>query len=112
MNFSKNTRKHLGKLAADAYERHLGMHLDKLFVQFQTWKNGEITAADLNLYIHEYHHGPSRHVWGIHSHLKGPDIVAQALARGLVEESEIPSEVRDHIRERAEQLKEIWNDKE
>jgi hypothetical protein len=110
MNFSKNTSRKLGQLADEAYNRHLGRHLEELYKHFQSWKDGKISASELNQRVHEYHQGPARDLWGSYNYFKPPYLVAQALTLGLLEEDEIPAEALEEMRSKARSLKQIWDD--
>ena len=54
---SKRIKRLVREYAAIAHDRELGQALRDLDVQFGRWRNGEISAAELNDVIHQFHDG-------------------------------------------------------
>lgn len=91
---TKAQRRRVRELAALAHERELAAELAHLEPAFAQWRSGEIDVHALNDLIHTFHQGPSRTLYvryvstSLH-HLA----VADAVARGVVSESELGAEV-------------------
>ena len=63
----QDTPKRLKRLvrewAAVAHDRELSKALLDLRAHFEAWQRGDITAADLNDLIHQFHQAGSREIW-------------------------------------------------
>lgn len=93
---TKSQRRELRKLAELAYDRELGIALEKLEAHFKRWRRGEISPHDLNELIHEHHDGVSRELWNFYNNK--PDFtVPLAIAKGTIAENEVPPILRDCI---------------
>ena len=98
---SKAVKQTLEQLAETAYRRDLDNELEKLQVKFQEWKEGGLDGFNLNQIIHEHHDGRSRELWKFYN--QKPDVtVPAAIARGTLNESEVPAEVLALIRDKVE----------
>ena len=91
--FSKSEKKRLRELAALAHERDVAKSLSKIASKVEEWKNGKITALDMNEALHEYDRGESREVWSRYDSNQYDIQVASAIVRGLLTESEVGKEV-------------------
>ncbi len=91
--FSKSEKKHLRELAALAYERDVAKSLSNIASKFDEWKNGKISALQLNEALHEYDRGESREVWSRYDSNQFDIQVAGAIVRGLLTENEAGKEV-------------------
>ncbi len=91
--FSKSEKKRLRELAALAYERDLGESLSKIALKVDEWRNGSITAVQLNEALHEYHQREARNVWSRYQTDQYDIQVAGAVVRGLLTETELGKEV-------------------
>ena len=75
-----------------AYERELSAALSDLEAKFTAWRTGEIDCFDLNDQIHQHHNGISRTLWSRYQ--GGLEMIFPMLvARGIIEESEVPNEL-------------------
>ena len=91
--FSKSEKKRLRELAALAYERDVSNSLSKLATKFEEWKNGSITALDLNHALHEYDRTESRDLWGKYDSNQFDVQVASAIVYCLLTEAEVGKDV-------------------
>lgn len=92
----------LARLADLAYQRELGHHLAQLLARFDEWREGRISASELNGFVHEYHQGPARSVWSRHESLRHADKrVAWGLAQGMLHEHELDPAVLELVRDTA-----------
>jgi hypothetical protein len=109
-SYPKQMRKELRELAALAYERELGRHLAELEVRFSEWVQHKISAHELSDRIHEFHDGPSRDLFSVNQQFKPDFLVSRALATGVLNESEIPSDILKALSNQIESLKSIVED--
>ncbi len=86
---TKAEKKQFRKLAALAHERELGNALEKLLLEFERWKKGEINTFELNDKIHEHHDGTARDLFKFYVYGDPQVTVARAVAEGVLEENEI-----------------------
>ena len=106
-DYPKRIRKILRELRMEAHEREIAEHLDGLWLKFQDWKAGKMSAGELNGLIHEYDRGPSREMFSFYNNL-APDLcVASAVAKGRIKPEEIPAEVREAIQPRIDAFIEL-----
>jgi len=98
----------LRELNGLAWERELSDALTELFGSFERWKAGEIDCWELNGLIHAHHQGPSRDLYVRYTSGEPELTVSYAVARGILNQSDLPETQRDQVLQRAEQLKEIW----
>lgn len=89
MNMTKSQKKHLRYLAGIAYDRELGVALDRLFESYQQWKSGEIDAWDVNEEIHKHHNGISRELYNRYEYPDPCLLVARAIADGVLKLEEV-----------------------
>lgn len=95
-DYSKSARCKLRKLAGVAHERQLAVALEKLYEQFNAWRDHRIDAFELNDRIHAFHQRTSREIWKLYNSAGQEDIlVARALKSGLLTEDEIGKELVD-----------------
>jgi hypothetical protein len=93
----KALKKELRDHVERAWEAEMRASLGALAVSFDEWRAGNLSSADLNDAIHQYHNGPAREIWKRFS-AKDPKVpLAHAVAVGLVEEATLSPEVRAHI---------------
>jgi len=83
--------------AAIAHDRELGHALLELRTEFDRWQCGEITAADLNDLIHQFHEGTSREIWKRHATNHLEPVVGSAGAAGILRREELPDELLRHV---------------
>ncbi len=95
----KKIKRQLRELTEKAYDEELSRELIKLDQQFMEWKNGEISADDMNYSIHEYHQGPSRKIWSKYQ-ISSNQLairVAAAIVEGVLDKTKVEPEVLKHI---------------
>ncbi|OPY57078.1 MAG: hypothetical protein A4E55_01842 [Pelotomaculum sp. PtaU1.Bin035] len=105
MNYSKAVRKKFKQLATLAYEKELRAELKILSEKFKLWDEGKIDTWTLEEAIHNFHQGPSKKLYGRYTDLSPDMIVPYALAKGLISLDDIPSEIADEIKIKAETFK-------
>lgn len=91
--FSKSEKRRLRELAAFAYERDVAKSLSMIASKFEDWKNGKVTALELNQNLHEYDRGESRELWSRYGSNQYDIQVASAIVRGLLTEVEAGKEI-------------------
>jgi hypothetical protein len=96
-DYPKRIRAEIRELVGTAHERDLDIQLETLDGHFTRWRNGEISGADLNELIHQYHHGPSREIWNRYDGFDARLAVAQAVGRGLIAPNEVSAELTEII---------------
>ena len=87
--FTSKQRKELRRLQELAWERALGSELVQLEKSFAEWRAGSLEAFELSRYIHEFHEGASRDLYRSYSGGASFTVVASAIAKGIVNESEV-----------------------
>jgi hypothetical protein len=95
--FSSSERKRLRELAGEVYEAEAAQILEELAASFARWRAGELPPSELLQSIHEFHRDQSRGLWSMYQSLGEIDIVARGLARGLLDESRVPKELRERM---------------
>jgi len=85
------------KCAAIAHDRELGQALRDLEVQFGRWRNDEISAAELNDMIHQFHDGASRDIWRTYATNRHEAALGFAVATGILRKEELPAELLQHL---------------
>ena len=93
----KETKRRLAELSAIAHDRELDLYLSELEKRFRDWREGSIGPSELSDVIHEFHDGPARGVYSIHSTMKRDQLVARAIGVGLLTEDEVPDEIRGSL---------------
>ncbi len=84
----------LRQLAGEAWERELSEALDELYETFGKWSDKGMSAFDLTDRIHEFHHGIARELYKHYTGVKPDTAVAGAIAKGVLGEAELNSELR------------------
>ena len=102
---TKANKRKLRQLAGVAYERELCAELAKLEVEFTRWRAGEIDPFELSDRIHRFHDGPSRDLYVRYTRVPPSQTVASALALQILQEEEVPSEVREQLAKQALSVK-------
>jgi hypothetical protein len=100
--FTAAQRKHLRRLVDVAYERELRKELGALEESFHQWRSGSINAYDLSQVIHEFHDGSARDLYVTYNRLKPDVLVARALARGVLTETDVAPGIRDALQSQIE----------
>jgi hypothetical protein len=97
-SFDKAQRKELRRLAGLAYERELGSALAALETQFQEWRAGKLDVHELSDAIHQFHSGVARDLYVTYTRLESRVAVAQAVARKVLGDDEVPPTLREALR--------------
>jgi hypothetical protein len=96
-SFEKAQRKELRRLAGVAYERELGTALAGLEAQFQEWHAGKLNVHELSNAIHQFHNGVARDLYVTYTRLEPRIAVAQAVARKILRDDEVPPGLREAL---------------
>jgi len=97
MDVSKRLKRLVREWAGIAHDRELSKALLELHTHFDQWKRGEITAWDLNDFIHRFHDGASREIWKTYATDRLEPAVAFAVATGILRREEVPPELVQHL---------------
>jgi hypothetical protein len=93
----KKLKRLVREWAAVAHDRELAKALLALGTQFERWQRGEISAADLNDLIHQFHQGTSREIWKKYATNHLEPAVGFAVATGILRREEVPPELLQHV---------------
>ena len=96
-DYPKAVRRQLRELRAQAHENELAAELVKLAGKFDEWRSGRISAGELTDLIHAYHNGPARQLWSYYNAGDDDLLVASAFVTGVLKQSDVPEDVRQHI---------------
>lgn len=102
---SKKQRAELRKLRDLAWERELGAELRVLREQIDTWETGAITAFAVTDAIHEFHDRKARRLHNLYTASAVPAVPA-AVARGVLDESELSGQLLELLRDEIEYFRE------
>jgi hypothetical protein len=91
--FTRAEWRHLRDLTSQAWERELGAELARLEEGFAAWRAGALSPHALSHQIHEFHQGPARDLYGIYTRVHPSELVARAVAAGVIREQEVPDEL-------------------
>jgi hypothetical protein len=94
---SKRIKRLVRQYATIAHERELGQAMGDLNVQFARWRNGEISAVELNDVIHQFHEGASREIWRKYATNRPEAALGLAVATGVLQKEELPAELLQHL---------------
>lgn len=97
MDASKRLKRLVREWAGIAHDRELSKALLELHTHFDQWKRGEITAWDLNDFIHRFHDGASREIWKTYATNRLEPAVAFAVATAVLRREEVPPELVQHL---------------
>ena len=95
--FSKAEQTVLGELFTLAYERELGHLLTELEEEFSRWQADVIDSIQLSICIHEFDRGPAEELFELYEGLDPDVIVARALSQGLLQDDEVPEQIRKRL---------------
>jgi hypothetical protein len=95
----KAQRKELRRLAALAYERELATELEAVEAQFREWHAGNLDVHELSDLIHQFHDGVARDLYIMYTRGQPGSVVAQAVARNVLHENDLLSDLREFLRE-------------
>ena len=96
--WTKKQRRELRDLQGLAWERELSSALEGLRADFQSWEKGEISPFELNDRIHRFHNGRSRELFNTFGGSLYSFWVANVIARGIIEESEVSEDLLTELR--------------
>ena len=98
-SWSKKQRRELRELQGLAWQRELEEALRPLREDFDAWEKGEISAFELSDRIHKFHDGRSRELFNLYSGSLEVLWIANAVARGVIDESELSDDLRAELNE-------------
>jgi hypothetical protein len=81
-----------------AHERELSTAAGQLQSEFDRWRRGEIDVYVLNDHIHKFHDGVSRELYKRYAMGEAEWGVASAIAREVLNESEIDRSILEGLR--------------
>ncbi len=96
-DYPKSIKRQIRELCAQAHENELASELTKLEQKFADWHTGKICAGDLSEMIHKYHNGPARELFVYYNSGSDDLLVASALVKGILSESDAPEDVRQRL---------------
>lgn len=99
---AKHLREALWHLSETAHEREREQLMAVLADHFDDWRNGKMTTAELDAAIARYHDEYSKQLETRYQTFNVDILVAQAVARGIIREEEIPEALRAHVHEGVE----------
>lgn len=94
---TKRTEKKLRDLAALAHERALARALEKLYLEFELWRNGALNVFDLNQSIHEFHNKTGRKIYSFYAGTEPSLVVAAAVRDGILTREEVGNELLSEL---------------
>lgn len=107
-DLNRKQRAEMSKLHELAWRRELGRELSKLYETFQSWRDGEFDAFDLTDSIHRFHDGESRKLYGFYANDSSSHAVPSAIARGIISESAVSSELLQAIHHDIQRFQELY----
>jgi hypothetical protein len=93
----KRLKRLVREWATIAHDRELAKALLELREQFDRWQRGEITAAELNDLVHQFHEGASREIWKTYATNRLEPAIGFAVATGILRRAELPAELLQHV---------------
>jgi hypothetical protein len=97
----QDTPKRLKRLVREwagvAHDRELSKALLDLRAHFEAWQRAEISAADLNDLIHQFHQGGSREIWKKYATNHLEPAIGLAVATGILRQEELPPDLLQHV---------------
>ena len=98
VSLTKLTKKQLRELILNAYAKELDQLLVALSKKFDAWKNHQIDCWKLEDCIHKFHSVQAAKLFDYYNSNVDPIlIVANALAKNLIQKGEIPDEALPYI---------------
>lgn len=110
--FTKSERKTLLELASEAYASELDLALRDLDSGFSDWRKNYIDGFQLADLIHDFNQGPSRDLYSQYTRLDPGFLVPRAVARGLLQETEVPAELLSALQPLIEYCREAAEEQE
>jgi len=96
-DYPKRVKRLLREWNMEAHERELHRELIKLDQSFAEWREGKISSGELSHRIHQWDTGPSRELYKRYNSGLREMNVAYAIAVGILEEDNVPVELREAI---------------
>jgi hypothetical protein len=93
-SFGKAQRKELRRLTGVAHARELGTALAALEAELQEWHARKLDVHELCDAIHQFHNGVARDLYVTYTRLEPRVAVAQAVARMILRDDEVPPVLR------------------
>ena len=106
--WSKKQRRELRELQGVAWQRELVEALRPLCDEFKAWENDEVSPFELSDRIHKFHNGRSRELFNWYSRSLDTSLISSAVARGIIEEAELPEDLRAELAEDIEFFRGRW----
>ena len=108
--WSKKQRRELRELQGLAWERELEEALRPLGEDFDAWRKGKISAFELSDRIHKFHNGRSRELFTRYTGSLEVWLIARAIVRGVIDESELSEDLRTELNEDIAEFRERWRE--
>jgi hypothetical protein len=108
----KVRRQIVQEFAALAYERELARELDTVEIGFSRWRRNEVSAHELSELIHAFHDGAARRLYSVYHGELIEIAVGSAIARGVLTEEEVPSEILETLRSQIDFAREMGGEEE
>lgn len=96
--FTKKIKRTFREYAIEAYESELQRELNKLDQGFNEWRNGEISSGELSHRLHQFEIGVSKDLYKRYNYGEYDINVAYALVTGILDESEVPGELMEALK--------------
>lgn len=100
----KKTKRGLRDLSQEAFSRQQHAHLQELSDKFDSWRSGLISDDELASFLWDLLSGPSKQLRDRHAYLDPGILVAGAVADGVLQESDLPEDMRETILGKAQAL--------
>jgi hypothetical protein len=97
---TKPIRRQLNELVGIAHEEAMRRALAALAADFDRWRHNEIDPFELADRIHKFHNGASREIYNRFATRRNTDLpmlAAYSVVQGLIQEKDVPAEVRPFI---------------
>ena len=108
-SLTKKQKKELRALQTLAWERELEQELTNLEEQFRRWRSGTIGVFDLSDRIHQFHDHEARDLYKYYSYRNNFFAVPDAIAKGIISESEVSRQLLEAISSDIQHLRESRN---
>ena len=95
--YPQQIKRQLHELAMLATEAELFLQLTELSEKFETWKQNAISSRELRHILLTYVDGPSRELFRRNRELPDDIVVADAVARGLLNKNDIAEELWPYL---------------
>jgi hypothetical protein len=93
----KRIKRALRQLASEAHQEELRRVLLPLSHAFQSWQRGDVSSGELTDMIHQFHQGPARDLWVTYNSRMLEQVVARAIATGVLDRTKVEPEVLDFL---------------